>query len=191
MGGESVGGRVGPERGRRGIDSPSSIARERDRKEGEGVWGEAAKTRARPAGERSENVDPKGVGGDAAVGLAPIPEAPGRVAGAGADPEESDSGTALVNEARVCSTWVDRVCSVSATEWPPPRPAPPSPAIAVSSGDPPTSSRGGRGGAPSRPLHFRVRQERGKMNTSAPSATARVKRRESRRWPGIMRRNVG
>ena len=95
-------------------------------------------------------------------------------------------------------TWV---CSASASEWPPPRPAPPSPAAAAGSGDPPTSRRGGRGGAPARPLHFRVRPARGqskaearrcraRINTFAPSATAREKRREARRWPESMR-NVG
>ena len=57
-------------------------------------------TGARPAGERSENVDPTSVDVDAAVGLAPSPEEPARVAGAGAGPE-LDPGNAVDNEAMV------------------------------------------------------------------------------------------
>ena len=58
------------------------LAPEGDHQAGEGGWGAAAaKTRARPEGERSENVDPTG------VDLAPSPEGPDRIAGAGVAPE--------------------------------------------------------------------------------------------------------
>ena len=94
------------------VDPPRRLAPDGDHQNGGGVRGTAAKTRAGPEGERSENVDPTGVEVGATVDLAPSPEGPERVAGAGVAPEESDPGTALGNEARVVDgskTWTERV----------------------------------------------------------------------------------
>ena len=52
--------------------------------------------------ERRGNVDPTSVDVDAAVGLASSRDGPERVAGTGVAREESDPGTAVENEARVC-----------------------------------------------------------------------------------------
>ena len=52
-----------------------------------GPIGSLGHARARPKRERSENVDPTGVEVDADVGLAPSPEEPERIAGAGIGPE--------------------------------------------------------------------------------------------------------
>ena len=69
------------------FDPSRRLAPEGDHQAGEGVWGAAAATtRARPEGERSENVDPTGVEVDAAAGLAPSPDGSERVEGAGGAP---------------------------------------------------------------------------------------------------------
>ena len=76
---ESFAGWLGVERGGGGVDPPRRLAPE-------GVRVAAAKTRARPEGERSENVDPTGVDVDAVGSLAPSPEGPDRVAWGGGCP---------------------------------------------------------------------------------------------------------
>jgi hypothetical protein len=82
--GGSFAGWLGVERGGGGVDPPRRLAPEGDHHEGEGVRVAAAKTRARPKAERmSENVDPTGVDVDTVRSLAPSPEGPVRVAGAG------------------------------------------------------------------------------------------------------------
>ena len=86
----SVGGRVGRERRGRGFAPPSRPAPDGDKKYCWGVRGAAEKTRARPEGERNENVDPMGVEVDAAVDFAGAAFTPG-----------SDPGNEVENEARV------------------------------------------------------------------------------------------
>ena len=88
--GKSVDGRVGRERRGRGFAPPSRPAPDGDILFCWGVRGAAEKTRARPEGERNENVDPMGVEVDDAVDFA----------GAGFTPG-SDPGNEVENKARV------------------------------------------------------------------------------------------
>ena len=90
------------------VDPPRRLAPDGDHQNGGGIRGTAAKTRAGPEGERSENVDPTGVEVGAAVDLAPSPAGPERVVGARFAPE-SDPVNEVATEKHGVASRTSRI----------------------------------------------------------------------------------